>query len=67
MNGKRKLYVDQYGNHVWASSLKEVRRQFRGRVHKMYKDDGDSSVMVGYVIGDHWFTVFNVTPLEIPA
>jgi VanZ family protein len=67
MNGKRKLYVDQYGNHVWASSLNEMRRRFGGRVRKMYKDVGDSSVMVGYVIGHHWFTVFHVTPLEIPA
>ena len=62
MNGKRMLYVDQFGNHFFASSVKELRSQIGmggSRVSKMYRDRKDGSpVHVGYVIGVHWLEMF---------
>lgn len=68
-NAKRKparLFLDQYGNHVWARSVKDLREQAGGRVSKMYQDRRDgTSVHVGYVVGARWFTEY--APVERPA
>lgn len=69
MKGKWTLYIDQYGNKIGASTLKELIKKVReriggGRVYKMYVDKKDGSVChVGYVIGDHWFNAYQ--PVEI--
>ncbi len=61
------LFIDQYGQHLYAGSLKELREKSGGgRVSKMFidKKPGDS-VYIGYVIGARWFSAFR--PVEIPA
>ncbi len=53
-----KLYVDQYGQRFYASTVKELRSQIGGggsRVGIMYVDRKDgSTARIGYVIGSHW-------------
>lgn len=57
------LYIDQYGNHFYAKTLKELREQITGRVSIMYRDKKDGpTVRVGYVIGQHWLQCY--VPLE---
>jgi hypothetical protein len=62
MNGKPTLYLDQWGNRFWASTLKDLRKQIEmggSRVAKMYVDKKDGDVAhVGYVIGQHWLTAY---------
>ena len=65
MRGKFVLYVDQYGDRVYASTVRQLRRQTGGRFSKMYVDRGDKTIHVGYVCGRRWFTAF--VPLELPA
>ena len=69
MNGKIMLYVDQYGNTFYASTVKELRNQIGMggcRVNKMYNDKKTGeTVHTGYVIGEHWLTAF--APVENPA
>ena len=66
MNGKTILYIDQYGNNFWAKTVRELREQVRGACSKMYRDKADGSIMhVGYVIGQHWLTMY--APVELPA
>ena len=63
-----RLFVDQYGNRVYASTVKELREKSGGggRVNKMYRDRKNGGyVHVGYVVGPHWYTAY--VPLEIPA
>lgn len=55
----RKLYRDQYGNTFFASTLKELKTQIRGRVSIMYVDSKEGKTMrLGYVIGQHWLTEY---------
>lgn len=69
MRGKRLLYVDQYGNRFYASTVAELRSQIGmggSRVSKMYRDRKDGSVVhVGYVVGCHWLTAY--APVEAAA
>lgn len=69
MNGNRLLYVDQYGNRFYASTVAELRSQIGmggSRVSKMYRDKPDGSVThTGYVIGQHWLTAY--APVELAA
>lgn len=69
MNGKLFLYLDQFGNHFYARTVKELRAQIEGggsRVSKMYVDGKDGLPLhVGYVIGRHWLSMFE--PVEIPV
>ena len=62
MNGKRTLYLDQWGNKFWASTVKDLRKQIEmggSRVSKMYVDKKDGAAAhVGYVIGPHWLTAY---------
>ncbi len=63
------LYIDQYGNKFYASTVKELRSQIGNggsRVSKMYVDKKDGrTICRGYVIGQHWLTAYQ--PKEIPA
>jgi hypothetical protein len=67
MNGKLMLYMDQYGEHWYARSVRELYRKLGGRrPTKMYIDKKDgSAVHIGYVVGRHWCTMF--APVELPA
>lgn len=68
MKRKLLLYMDQFGNHFYARSVKELRQQIgRGgsRISRLYQDRKDGSVVhTGYVIGGHWLMMFE--PVEIP-
>jgi hypothetical protein len=55
----RNLYIDQYGNRFYASTVQELREQIKdggSRVSKMYVDSHTpgKTYHVGYVIGGHW-------------
>ena len=69
MNGKRYLYLDQYGQRFYASTVKELREQIGmggSKVSKMYNDTKDGrTIHVGYVVGSHWLTMY--APVELPA
>ena len=65
MNGNFRLWLDQYGNRFTSRTLKELRQQISGRCAKMYVDRNGRSVHVGYVIGQHWLSMY--APVEIPA
>ena len=66
MNGKRTLWLDQYGSRFWSSTVKELQQQIGGRINKMYIDKKDgSTVHVGYVIGCHWLTAYRA--VEVAA
>lgn len=66
MRGQFRLYIDQYGNRFGAKSVRELRKTIRGRCSKMYVDRKDgTTVHVGYVIGQHWLSMF--APVELPA
>ena len=59
MNGKKVLYIDQYGNEFLASTIKDLRKKVGGgRVVKMYADLCSSKPKhCGYAIGQHRLTV----------
>lgn len=67
MNGTLVLYLDQFGNHWRAHTVRELREQIGGgRIFKMYRDTRDGGhVHVGYVVGRHWCEAFQ--PVRIPA
>jgi len=60
MNGRTRLYRDQYGQTLIASTVKELRAKAGGgRVSRMYVDGIDGSAKhVGYVVGARWFSAF---------
>jgi hypothetical protein len=60
------LYIDQYGQPVWARTVRELReRAGGGRVSKMYSDKLDGrTVHAGYVVGQRWFSAYR--PVEKP-
>ncbi len=61
------LYIDQYGGHYWARTVKELCAKLdRTKVTKMYVDGIDGkSYHTGYVIGDLWLSCF--TPMRKEA
>jgi len=67
MNGKLVLYLDQYGQPVWARTIKELQEKSGGgRISKMYCDKKDGrTVHSGYVVGRRWFSAYS--PIELPA
>ena len=69
MNGKPTLFLDQWGNRWWASTVKELRSHIGmggSRVRKMYVDKKDGrSVHIGDVVGQHWLTAYQ--RVENPA
>lgn len=67
MNGTLTLYIDQWGNRFYSTTVKHLREQLGGgRISKMYIDKRDGrTVHIGYVIGQHWLTAYR--PLELAA
>ena len=69
MRGKWIMYVDQYGNAISASSVRELCRRAgyaRGGAKLMYCDKKDGTVVrTGYIVGRHWFMAY--VPYEVPA
>lgn len=61
------LWLDQYGQPVWARTVTELRdKTGGGRVFKIYLDKKDGpTVHVGYGVGRRWFTRYQ--PVEISA
>ncbi len=63
------LYIDQFGQHWHARTVKELREQIgngKSRVSKMYRDSKDgTSYHVGYTIGTYWLDAF--TPMRKPV
>ena len=61
------LFLDQFGEPIWARTVKELRAKAGGgRVSKMYVDKKDGrTVRCGYVDGRRWFSRF--APVELPA
>ena len=70
MNGKLTLFVDQYGDRIYAPTPRELRekagggRLFKVYVDKIAGDHAGKSVHVGYGVGHRWFNAF--APIEIP-
>lgn len=63
-----RLFIDQYGNHFTAKTVKELKSKhgIPGKVSKMYIDKADgTTVQTGYVIGSHWLTEY--APVEKPV
>ena len=55
------LFIDQYGQSIVASTLKELMEKghWRGSVDRQYVDKADGRrVWNGYVLGSRWFTAF---------
>lgn len=53
------LWVDQYGQKIWARTIKELREKCGGgKVSKMYEEFKDGSFQVGYGVGSRWFSAF---------
>lgn len=67
MRGIWTLYIDQYGNHFGAHTLRELREKVGGgRISKMYQDKSDGTARhTGYVIGQRWLSAFR--PVELAA
>jgi hypothetical protein len=66
MNGLPTLYIDQWNGRFWASTVKELRQQLRGRVSKMYVDKKDGRTLhIGYVVGQHWLTAYQRVEKEV--
>jgi len=68
---KEYMGVDQYGNtfHDLAHPRKDLMDRLGiSHAEKMYVDTQDGKTLhVGYVIGQHWITVYEVTRLSNPA
>ena len=65
---KQFMAIDQYGQtfHGLTHPRKDLMKKM-GCKHadKMYQDKEDgSTVHVGYIISDHWFTLYEVTPYQ---
>lgn len=61
-----RLFVDQYGSHVYAATVKQLReRAGGGRVSLMFNDLGGKTYREGYVIGRRWFTEYRAA--AVPA
>jgi hypothetical protein len=71
MKGKPILYIDQYGQRLWAKTVSELREKAGGgRVFKIYVDKiagehAGQSVHCGYGVGARWFNAY--APVELPA
>ena len=67
---KNYMSIDQYGqtyHDLGSHPRKELIKRIGSTKHvsKMYHDKNDGSVVhVGYVIGQHWLTLYEVKPFE---
>lgn len=65
---KQYMAIDQYGNTF--HSLQHPRKELMQRIginhtSKMFVEDKNGVAQhVGYVIGNHWFTVYQVLPFK---
>ncbi len=60
MNGQTIAYIDQYGQWIWAKTIKQLCEKCgRKSARKQYSDGKDGkSYHTGYIVGDRWFTAF---------
>ena len=70
MNGTLMLYLDQYGNHFFARTVRELKEKVGrsgSRIAKMYVENGADGEPrhVGYVIAGHRLKMF--APIELPV
>lgn len=70
MNGTLMLYLDQYGNHFYARTVRGLREKVGSsgsRIAKMDVENGADGEPrhVGYVIAGHWLKMF--APIELPV
>ena len=66
MNGKKTMFIDQYGHNYWATTIAGLKSQIPGKVSKLFIDKKDGSTWhTGYVVGQFWLTAFR--PVEIDA
>lgn len=67
---KQYMAVDQYGqtHHGLESPRKDLlERTGYSTAEKMYVDKKDgSTVHIGYIVGDSWYTIYEVIPWEQP-
>jgi hypothetical protein len=61
------LWVDQYGQMLFARTVKELHGQVgRGKVFRIYADKRDGrTVHVGYGIGHRWFNRYAPVEFDI--
>ncbi len=63
------LYVDQYGSHVFARTVRELCEKTGyapGSARRMYCDNKDGKTFhIGYVVGNSWWQAY--TPYSQPA
>ena len=54
----KRLFIDQYGDRIYADTVKELREKAGGGVtRRMFHDMPEGPPMhVGYVVGRRWFT-----------
>lgn len=60
------IAIDQHENVIRLGKYprKELQERFGGRITRMYQDDQRGNPMhVGYVVGNHWFDVYKLTPI----
>lgn len=66
MNKQKRMFMDQYGQVVWATTVKELREAVGGgRTFKIYRDTPQGVKHVGYGVGHRWFSEFQ--PVEREA
>lgn len=55
------LFIDQYGQRIVATSLKELKQKvyYRGGAAKQYVNTAKGPLWTGYVLGARWFTAFH--------
>jgi hypothetical protein len=66
-NNQTTLFIDQYGDPVWAKTAKELKEKAGGgRLFKVYVDKkSGGTVHCGYGVGRRWFNAYR--PIEVPA
>jgi hypothetical protein len=70
-SGRMLVYIDQYGQKVWAQTVKELReRAGGGRVFKIYVDKvagehAGKTVHCGYGVGHRCFYAYALVEVEV--
>ena len=56
------LYIDQYGNRIYANTVAELRKKHGAggsRVSRMYQEAATGKIYhVGYVVGKSWYLAY---------
>lgn len=64
------MAIDQYGNTLHLGVTRHPRKRLLeycghgGKVSKQYVDRGGDTLHTGYVVGQMWYTLFEVVPFE---